>query len=103
MTLSGTIRKVLPLLCAAAALLPSALPAEGFKLEFDPGVELPKRDPNRLQHARADQWKLSGRTLFVKGNVYIPYGNLTIRADAAMIDIDSRDLEAKGNISFAPV
>ncbi len=103
MTLSGTIRKVLPLLCAAAALLPSALPAEGFKLEFDPGVELPKRDPNRLQHARADQWKLSGRTLFVKGNVYIPYGNLTIRADAAMIDIESRDIEAKGNISFASV
>ena len=56
-----------------------------------------------MQHARADQWRLAGKTLFVKGNVYIPYGNMTITADSAMIDLESRDIEAKGNVSFNTV
>lgn len=101
MTLSGTIRKILLLLiCSAAALLPSAVPAAtGVKLNFKP----PKGDSDRLQFARADKWKLTGRTLFVKGNVYIPYGNMIIRADEAMVDLESRDVEAKGNISVATV
>lgn len=72
-------------------------------MSFDLGFKPPQRKPGELQHARADQWRLSGRTLFVRGNVYIPYGNMIIRADSAMVDLESRDIEAKGNISFSTV
>ncbi len=97
-----TITKLLLMLFAVSAggAIYSA-PALGKNL--DHGFEPPKRDPGYLQHARADQWRLTGKTLFVKGNVYIPYGNMTITADSAMIDLESRDIEVKGNISFATV
>ncbi len=84
---------------AAAAAVESSM----LTKYFDLGVKLPQRGDRDLHHARADQWRLVGRTVFVKGNVYIPYGNLTVRADEAMIDLESRDLEAKGNITFAVV
>ena len=82
---------LVPCICSAAG---------GFNMNFDLGFKPPQRKPGELQHARADQWRLSGRTLFVRGNVYIPYGNMIIRADSAMVDLESRDIEAKGNISF---
>jgi len=70
---------------------------------FDPGIKLPDRTANELQHARADHWRMVGKTLFVKGNVYVPYGNMIIRADQAMIDLESRDLEAQGNVRLSAV
>ena len=92
------------LFTVSATLLPvSRAYAAGFGGSFDTGIESPKRQPGYLQHARADQWRLAGRTLFVKGNVYIPYGNITITADQAMIDLESQDIEAKGNITFYTV
>ncbi|MBO5924485.1 MAG: LPS-assembly protein LptD [Lentisphaeria bacterium] len=92
------------LLIVSATLLPvSSSYAANFGGSFDTGIESPKRQPGYLQHARADQWRLAGRTLFVKGNVYIPYGNITITADQAMIDLESQDIEAKGNITFYTV
>jgi lipopolysaccharide assembly outer membrane protein LptD (OstA) len=86
----------------SGAMLPAM---ETVKLSslFDPGIQLPDRKSRELQHARADSWRLNGRTLFVSGNVFIPYGNMLIHADSAMIDLESRDIEAKGNISFAAV
>ncbi|MBE6402296.1 MAG: hypothetical protein IKD10_10275 [Lentisphaeria bacterium] len=95
---------LLALLTVSATLLPvSEVYAAVFSGGFDTGFDAPKRQPGYLQHARADQWRLVGRTLFVKGNVYIPYGNMTITADSAMIDLESRDIEAKGNVSFATI
>ncbi|MBO5722922.1 MAG: LPS-assembly protein LptD, partial [Lentisphaeria bacterium] len=46
---------------------------------------------------------MSGETLFVSGNVHIPYGNTIIRADSAMIDTESNDIEAKGNVQLTSV
>ena len=97
-------KSLLALVAVSATLLPLPLTgANVFGGGFDSGFEAPKRQPGYLQHARADQWRLAGKTLFVKGNVYIPYGNMTITADQAMIDLESQDIEAKGNISFATV
>ncbi|MBE6367197.1 MAG: LPS-assembly protein LptD [Lentisphaerae bacterium] len=103
MSISHSIKKFSVLLLAAAPLLLSAAESDTamFAKHFDPGIELPKHNGKQLHHARADKWRLSGRTLFVEGNVYIPYGNLTVRADSAMIDLESRDIEAKGNITFS--
>lgn len=106
----GYIRKcnkiMLQLLTVAAFSLPfsaGALEMDSFAGALDPGITIPKRNPKDLQHARADQWRLAGKTLFVKGNIYIPYGNLIITGDSAMIDLESRDIEAKGNITFLAV
>lgn len=111
MALSGFYKNMVPavmLVVASAAgfLCPEAgAAADGDSLAkmFDPGIKVPTSKTNELQHARADQWRMVGRTIFVKGNVYIPYGNLTVRADQAMIDLESRDLEAKGNIRLSVV
>ena len=106
MQITRTIKKLLlALFTVSATLLPfSGKAAEIFSGSgFDTGFESPKRQPGDLQHARADQWRLVGKTLFVKGNVYIPYGNMTITADSAMIDLESRDIEAKGNVTFYTV
>jgi len=97
--------KSLLLLCGAAAgfLMPFSAAGGSFSDAFKLDIKLPERNSKDLHHARADQWRLSGKTLFVKGNVYIPHGDLAIRADSAMIDLESKDIEAKGNITFSTV
>ena len=90
-------------IAAAGVLRAESIKTEQYAQFFDPGIKLPDRDANELQHARADQWRLVGKTLFVKGNVYVPYGNMIIRADQAMIDLDSRDIEAQGNVRMSAV
>ena len=79
------------------------LAAAGLSGVFDTGIEIPSRHAKELQHARADHWRMTGRTIMVRGNVYIPYGNMIIRADQAMIDLESRDLEAKGHVRMIAV
>ena len=92
----------------AAAVCPLRVPAvdaaENFSRYFETSVELPQWKDGDLQHIRADQWRMNNKILIVKGNVYIPYGNNSvIRADAAMIDTASHDIEAKGNIQLVSV
>ncbi|MBE6380526.1 MAG: LPS-assembly protein LptD [Lentisphaerae bacterium] len=101
------ISAILLTLCgAAAAYWPCTAPAgdtDQFAKLFDPGIELPDPGSNLKQHIRADKWKTSGKTMFLSGNVYMPYGNLILRADKVMIDSESRDIEAAGNITFSTV
>ena len=87
---------MLMLFLAAAAFLPLSTAVADDKIGFN----VAKQDNNSLQYARADRWRFVGRTVFLEGNVYIPYGNLTITADMAMVDLESRDVEAKGNVKF---
>lgn len=82
-------------LVSAAFLLPSTAAAED-KIGFN----VARQSSDSLQYARADRWRFVGRTVFLEGNVYIPYGNLTITADSAMVDLESRDVEARGNVKF---
>lgn len=103
-----TARKLLLAVSVLGAAAPGLLRAAAVDTDqyaqfFDPGIKLPDRDSDELQHARADQWRLVGKTLFVKGNVYVPYGNMIIRADQAMIDLDSRDIEAQGNVRMSAI
>ena len=45
----------------------------------------------------ADSWQFVGQNIVAKG-VYIPAGDLEIYADQATINIESRDIEAVGNV-----
>lgn len=95
------IRIVMLLLCCTLfGLLPVILPAAGFGKDMGFGFQKPNPERDKFQHARADRWKFVGRTVFLEGNVFIPYGNLMISADSAMVDMESRDVEAKGNVVF---
>lgn len=51
-----------------------------------------------LKNTRADEMNVVGSVIMVKGNVYIPFKDLTVYADSAIIDLESRDIEASGNI-----
>ena len=53
-----------------------------------------------LADTRADSWKIVGDNIIATGNVFIPYGNMSIRCDKAIVNIKNKDLEAAGNIRF---
>jgi len=58
---------------------------------------------NQLQNIKADSWSMVGDNIVVKGNVYIPYGEFTIYADKAVVNIKTKDLEAVGNVRIYQV
>lgn len=62
------------------------------------GIDFNKKSLEQLKNTRADYTSIVGTTLIVKGNVYIPFGDLTVYADAAQIDFESGDAEVTGNI-----
>ena len=78
---------VLLFIGALVGLLPAALPAAGFGGGMGFGFKKPDPKRDNLQHARADRWKFVGRTVFLEGNVFIPYGNMLISADSAMAEV----------------
>ncbi len=53
-----------------------------------------------LKRIKADSWNIVGKNIIVRGNVYVPFGDLEIYADQAVINVDSKDVEATGNIQF---
>lgn len=53
-----------------------------------------------LKRIKADSWDVVGKNIVVKGNVYIPFGDLEIFADQAVINADGKDIEATGSIRF---
>ena len=61
------------------------------------GEKITKEDFRRI---KADQWRLVGKNIIASGNVHIPFGNFELRADQAVVNIESRDFEAVGNISL---
>lgn len=50
--------------------------------------------------ATADSLGFIGSNIIAKGNVFIKYQDMLIRADEAIINISTKDIEAIGNISF---
>jgi lipopolysaccharide assembly outer membrane protein LptD (OstA) len=77
-------------ICFAAGVVAVAA---GFDIDFKEKPTL--RD---LRNVKADSWSIVGKNIIVKGNVFIPYRNITIYADQAVVNIESKDLEASGNI-----
>ena len=60
---------------------------------------LPK-DISDLHRFKAESWSVVGRNLHLKGNIHIPAKDVDIRADEAIVNLDTRDLEAFGNVSL---
>lgn len=67
--------------------------AEAFE-----GLKVDRESLSELKDARADNWSVFGKTVVIRGNVYIPFGDMIVYADNAVIDMDSRDAEITGNI-----
>ena len=53
-----------------------------------------------FKRIKADRWHLVGKNIIASGNVHIPFGNFEVRADQAVLNLESEDLEAVGNISL---
>lgn len=77
---------------AVAALLCAVVPAADLpvsRLKF-----------SSLKRIKADNWNIVGQNIVVRGNVYVPFGDFEIFADQAVINVESKDIEATGNIRF---
>ena len=61
------------------------------------GERITEKDFKRI---KADRWHLVGKNIIASGNVHVPFGNFELRADQAVVNIESRDLEAVGNITL---
>ena len=75
------------LLCAGSSAL-------GAKILGD---EIKKEDFKRI---KADHWRLVGKNIIASGNVYVPFANYELCADQVVINLETRDLEAVGNLSL---
>ncbi len=86
----------LKLLLTAACLFVFLTAPSGAKiLDLD---DFTKADGRSLSNTKADSWSIVGKNIVVKGNVYIPYGEITVYADRAIVNTESKDIEASGNI-----
>lgn len=59
------------------------------------GDRITQEDFKRI---KADNWTLVGKNIIASGNVHVPFGNFEVYADQVVLNLDSRDLEAVGNI-----
>jgi len=57
-----------------------------------------KINKNDFKRFKADSWRVVGKNIIASGNVKIPFGNFELRADQAVLNLESHDLEAVGNI-----
>ena len=86
----------LKLLFTAACLCVFSMVSSGAKVfDFD---DFTNAESRSLSNTKADSWSIVGKNIVVKGNVYIPYGDITIYADRAIVNTESKDIEAAGNI-----
>ena len=56
-----------------------------------------KMNFSSFKEFNAESWQFAGQNIVARG-VYIPAGDLEIYADQAVINIESRDFEASGNV-----
>jgi lipopolysaccharide assembly outer membrane protein LptD (OstA) len=86
----------LKLLLTAACLGVFSMAASGAKVfDFD---DFTNAEGRSLSNTKADSWSIVGKNIVVKGNVYIPYGDVTVYADRAIVNTENKDIEAAGNI-----
>ena len=53
-----------------------------------------------FRRIKADHWRLVGKNIIASGNVYVPFANFELCADQVVINLDTKDLEAVGNLSL---
>lgn len=54
--------------------------------------------PDDFKRLYADSWRVVGDNIIIEGNAYLPAGTLEIYADRIIINMESHDFEAIGNI-----
>ncbi len=57
-------------------------------------------DPSMLKYVKAQSWSVTGQNITVSGGIHIPFNDMEIFADKAIINIQSQDIEAVGNVRF---
>jgi lipopolysaccharide assembly outer membrane protein LptD (OstA) len=57
-----------------------------------------KQNITDLSQARTDEWTIVDKNVMLIGNVYVPFGRFIVYADKAIINTETKDLEATGNI-----
>ena len=88
--MSGKAKYLIALMLGAFLVLPARAATLGdSKLQF-----------SSLKEIRADDWNIVGKNIVVRGNVYIPFGDIEIFADRAVLNVENKDIEASGNIQF---
>ena len=60
--------------------------------------ELRKLTPEDFKRLHADSWRVVGKTVVIEGHAYLPVGSMEIFADRIVIDIETRDFEATGDV-----
>lgn len=76
----------------AVAVLALMLPAAG--------AQLSRMKLSDLKRMRADNMNFVDNNIVVSGNVYLPFGDMEVYADKAVINASTWDVEATGNIQF---
>jgi lipopolysaccharide assembly outer membrane protein LptD (OstA) len=69
-------------------------------LDFDLGK---KSALQEFRNIKADHWSMVGKNIIVSGDVHIPYGEFTVYADKAIVNFETKDFEASGNIRIYEV
>ncbi|MDD5727651.1 MAG: hypothetical protein PHV59_03720, partial [Victivallales bacterium] len=90
--MKGIVEKIIFCLLLLQAV---CLPVSALDLDFDLGK---KSALEELRDIKADNWNIVGKNIIVKGHVYIPYGKFAVFADKAVVNIETKDFEAIGNI-----
>ena len=57
-------------------------------------------DKSLFKFIKAESWTVAGQNIIVRGNIHIPFNDMEIYADQAVINIENNDFEASGNIRF---
>ena len=81
------MRRLLPVVALAVCFQ-----AHAFK-------KMVPQDISDFHRIKAESWSITGRNLHLKGNIHIPAKDLDIRADEAIFNLDSRDIEVFGNVT----
>jgi len=55
-------------------------------------------DMEQLKRIRADHWSVVGKNIILRGNVYLPLGDIEVYAHQAVVNLESQDIEASGNV-----
>ena len=83
-------------LCLRPVLLAAALLASGELFALKKSIP---KDISDFHRIKAESWSITGRNLHLKGNIHIPAKDLDIRADEAVFNLDTKDIEVFGNVS----
>ena len=84
---TGSLRRILAVFCCLASVS-----LFGMRSTFENISE------DDFKQLRADAWQVIGNNIILNGRVHLPLGNTEIFADKAIINMDSRDFEAVGNV-----